>query len=114
MKLMKSIAFAAACAAGTAVYADLPNWTVTWTNEDQTVGLCSNDQNSFVLNVYRDANSAHGGFGLAIGLKGATTGSAVASVDGSEYLDLRDFWKVTPWLETRLAGLLEKHLTRYE
>ena len=32
----------------------------------------------------------------------------------SEYLDLRDFWKVAPWLETRLAGLLEKHLTRYE
>ena len=32
----------------------------------------------------------------------------------SEYLDLRDFWKVTPWLETRLAGMLEKHLARYE
>ena len=32
----------------------------------------------------------------------------------SEYLDLRDFWKVTPWLETRLAGLLEKHLARFE
>ena len=32
----------------------------------------------------------------------------------SEYLDLRDFWKVTPWLETRLAKILEKHLARYE
>lgn len=89
MKLLKSIAFAAACAAGTVVYADLPNWTVTWTNEAQTVGLCSNDQNSFVLNVYRDADSAHQGFGLAIGIQGATKGSAVASVNGLEYLDLR-------------------------
>ena len=32
----------------------------------------------------------------------------------SEYLNLRDFWKVTPWLETRLLPLLEKHLARYE
>ena len=31
-----------------------------------------------------------------------------------EYLNLRDFWHVTPWLETRLAKMLEKHLTRYE
>ena len=30
-----------------------------------------------------------------------------------EYLELRDWWKVTPWLETRLAPLLEKHLSRY-
>ena len=30
-----------------------------------------------------------------------------------EYLGLRDYWKVTPWLETRLAPLLEKHLSRY-
>ena len=89
MMLSKSILLAAACAAGTVVYADLPNWTVTWTNEDQTVGLCSNDQNSFVLNVYRDADSAHQGFGLAIGIQGATKGSAVASVNGLEYLDLR-------------------------
>ena len=32
----------------------------------------------------------------------------------SEYLDLRDGWGVTPWLETRLRGLLAKHLSRYE
>lgn len=32
----------------------------------------------------------------------------------AEYLNLRDFWHVTPWLETRLAKMLEKHLTRYE
>jgi hypothetical protein len=30
-----------------------------------------------------------------------------------EYLNLRDYWKVTPWLETRLSGLLSKHLVRY-
>lgn len=84
--------FSAAVAAsvGLMAQADLPNWTVTWSEEDPTVGTCSNDQNSFVLNVYRDADSAHQGFGLAIGAKtGATKGSAVASVDGLEYLDLR-------------------------
>ncbi len=32
----------------------------------------------------------------------------------SEYLNLRDYWKVTPWLETRLADLLGKHFSRYE
>jgi len=31
----------------------------------------------------------------------------------SEYLDLRDFWHVTPWLETRLAKRLEGLLARY-
>ena len=31
----------------------------------------------------------------------------------SEYLGLRDYWKVTPWLETRLAGILERHLARF-
>ncbi len=31
----------------------------------------------------------------------------------SEYLNLRDAWKVTPWLETRLAKLLDRHLSRY-
>ena len=30
-----------------------------------------------------------------------------------EYLNLRDYWKVTPWLETRLQKLLGKHLERY-
>ena len=30
-----------------------------------------------------------------------------------EYLALRDYWKVTPWLETRLMKLLGKHLERY-
>ncbi len=32
----------------------------------------------------------------------------------TEYLNLRDYWKVTPWLETRLTKLLEKYFTRYE
>ena len=31
-----------------------------------------------------------------------------------EYLELRDWWKVVPWLETRLAPFLEKHLSRYD
>ena len=31
----------------------------------------------------------------------------------SEYLDLRDGWGVTPWLETRLGAILSKHLARY-
>ncbi|MBR1587487.1 MAG: SAM-dependent methyltransferase [Kiritimatiellae bacterium] len=31
----------------------------------------------------------------------------------SDYLNLRDWWRVTPWLETRLSGMLEKHLSRY-
>ena len=30
-----------------------------------------------------------------------------------EYLSLRDYWKVTPWLESRLSGLLEKYFQRY-
>ncbi|MBP5286107.1 MAG: SAM-dependent methyltransferase [Kiritimatiellae bacterium] len=30
-----------------------------------------------------------------------------------EYLNLRDFWRVVPWLETRLSSLLAKHLDRY-
>lgn len=32
----------------------------------------------------------------------------------AEYLNLRDYWKVTPWLETRLSKMLGKHLGRYE
>ena len=32
----------------------------------------------------------------------------------SEYLNLRDYWKVTPWLETRLASILKKHFARFE
>ncbi len=31
----------------------------------------------------------------------------------SDYLELRDFWQVTPWLETRMASLMNKYLTRY-
>ena len=31
----------------------------------------------------------------------------------SDYLNLRDWWRVTPWLETRLSGLLGKYLERY-
>ena len=30
-----------------------------------------------------------------------------------EYLNLRDYWKVTPWLETRLEKTLGRHLERY-
>jgi len=31
-----------------------------------------------------------------------------------EYLALRDFWKVTPWLETRLEKLLLRYFSRFE
>ena len=30
-----------------------------------------------------------------------------------EYLALRNFWKVTPWLETRLKGRLDRHFERF-
>lgn len=30
-----------------------------------------------------------------------------------EYLNLRDYWKVTPWLETRLAKYLNKYFERF-
>lgn len=30
-----------------------------------------------------------------------------------EYLDLRDYWRVEPWLEARLAKYLGRHLERY-
>ena len=42
-------------------------------------------------------------YGVKPGQSGAVT----------EYLNLRDYWKVTPWLETRLAKILERHLARY-
>jgi len=32
----------------------------------------------------------------------------------SEYLELRDYWKVVPWLETRLGDPLARFLDRYE
>jgi SAM-dependent methyltransferase len=31
----------------------------------------------------------------------------------SDYLELRDFWKVTPWLETRMAALMGKYLSKF-
>jgi hypothetical protein len=31
-----------------------------------------------------------------------------------EYLNLRDYWKVTPWLETRLSDLLSRYFSRYQ
>ena len=31
----------------------------------------------------------------------------------SEYLNLRDYWKVTPLLETRLSAILSRHLARF-
>lgn len=32
----------------------------------------------------------------------------------SEYLNLRDYWKVTPWLETRMSRYLDKYFARFE
>ena len=32
----------------------------------------------------------------------------------AEYLALRDYWHVTPWLEVRLKSILAKHLSRFE
>lgn len=32
----------------------------------------------------------------------------------SEYLNLRDYWKVTPWLESRLEGMLAKYFARFD
>jgi hypothetical protein len=43
-------------------------------------------------------------FGVKPGQAGAVT----------EYLNLRDAWKVTPWLETRLSAILGRHLSRYD
>ena len=31
----------------------------------------------------------------------------------AEYLDLRDYWHVTPWLETRLSAMLSKYLSAF-
>ena len=41
---------------------------------------------------------------------GVKSGQAAAV---GEYLALRDFWQVTPWLETRVASILSKHLERF-
>ena len=41
---------------------------------------------------------------------GVKSGQAQAT---SEYLNLRDWWKVTPWLETRLGAILSKHLGKF-
>ena len=43
-------------------------------------------------------------FGVKPGQAGAVT----------EYLNLRDAWKVTPWLEARLSAILVRHLARYD
>ena len=32
----------------------------------------------------------------------------------SDYLELRDYWKVSPWLETRMSDLLDKYLKNFE
>ncbi len=32
----------------------------------------------------------------------------------SEYLNLRDYWRVKPWLESRLEGLLAKYFARFD
>lgn len=31
----------------------------------------------------------------------------------SDYLELRDYWKVSPWLETRMSALIDKYLKHY-
>lgn len=31
----------------------------------------------------------------------------------SDYLELRDYWQVSPWLETRMSALIDKYLKRY-
>ena len=31
----------------------------------------------------------------------------------SDYLELRDYWKVTPWLEGRMSKLIDKYLKRF-
>ena len=42
-----------------------------------------------------------------LGARGGQSGAV------SDYLNLRDYWHVTPWLETRLASRLEPHLRRF-
>ncbi len=32
----------------------------------------------------------------------------------SDYLELRDYWKVSPWLETRMSALMDKYLKKFE
>jgi hypothetical protein len=32
----------------------------------------------------------------------------------SDYLELRDYWKVTPWLESRMSALIDKYLKNFE
>lgn len=32
----------------------------------------------------------------------------------SDYLELRDYWKITPWLECRMSALIDKYLKKYE
>ena len=32
----------------------------------------------------------------------------------SDYLELRDYWKVSPWLEKRMSALLDKYLKKFE
>ena len=31
-----------------------------------------------------------------------------------DYLELRDYWKVKPWLESRMSALLDKYLTKFK
>ena len=42
-----------------------------------------------------------------LGARGGQSGAV------SDYLNLRDYWHVTPWLQTRLADRLEPHLRRF-
>lgn len=57
-----------ALAASVAGAETLPNWTVTWTNDAHTAGTAANDQNALVLRIFR--TTAHGGFGLGVGISG--------------------------------------------
>jgi hypothetical protein len=68
MKLSSMLLCAAACTTLFAAHAELPNWTVTWTNDAQTAGTATNDQNSLVLRIFR--TTSHNGFGLGVGING--------------------------------------------
>lgn len=88
MRFSRMLLCAAACTALSAVHAALPNWTVTWTNEAQTAGTATNDQNGLVLRIFR--TTAHNGFGLGVGISGTNVpGAGVVAASGTAYLDMR-------------------------
>ncbi|HPS08745.1 MAG TPA: leucine-rich repeat protein [Kiritimatiellia bacterium] len=87
MRLSRMLLSAAAFTTLFVAHAELPNWTVTWTNETQTAGTATNDQNGLVLRVYR--TTAHNGFGLGVGISGQSVfGAGVVAANGPAYLDM--------------------------